>query len=215
MTPRTILHHVQCTLFVIATASAHLVPALPPERRGQAYIALHLLLTVLMLGVWGTGSGSVSGAYRSTLVAGVLARVVLLGVPTFTTTDVERYLWDGRVLLAGHDPYQLAPDAAELSGLRATWPTPPEHAGYPTIYPPGALLLFAVAAWSGTAYCAIVWKLLVTAASLVMLWTLGTLARERKVDRHMPLVALSPLLILEGGVGSVTAVEHRLVGQGQ
>jgi hypothetical protein len=66
-----------------------------------------------------------------------------------TSDDAYRYVWDGRVLLAGIDPYQFVPADPALVQLRdpVLFPDgqPPliNRPGVPTIYPPIAQLWFA------------------------------------------------------------------------
>jgi hypothetical protein len=66
-----------------------------------------------------------------------------------TSDDAYRYVWDGRVLLAGIDPYQFVPSDPALVQLRdpLLFPDgqPPliNRPGVPTIYPPIAQLWFA------------------------------------------------------------------------
>jgi alpha-1,6-mannosyltransferase len=216
-------HRTLCILFLAATALAYPVSSAAAPHRGAWYIALHALLTVLMLGAWraahlldATGQADpadpadraprhltqrLGTVFRWTLMTGVLARLMLVGVAPFTSTDIERYLWDGRVLLAGEDPYRLSPDAPALRELHASWPTPAEHATYPTIYPPAAITLFAVAARTGPALALTSWKLIVAAASILTVWIVAVMLRDRERSEHLALIALSPLHILEGGVG--------------
>jgi hypothetical protein len=74
----------------------------------------------------------------------------LLFVPR-TSDDAYRYIWDGRVLLAGIDPYHFVPLDPELAHLRDPLHFPEGEAplinrpGVPTIYPPIAQLWF----WAG------------------------------------------------------------------
>ncbi len=189
-----------CAAFVALAATAYLIPIAAPADWGSLYIGLHLLLTLTMLMAWRAGQGARVDP-GALLAAGVATRLLLIGAPPFTSNDVERYLWDGAVWLAGHDPYRLAPAAAELAGLRATWPTPLEHAAYATLYPPAALALFALAASTGAGSAVLVWKGAVALASVVTLLLAAPLLRARGAERHLALVALSPLLVLEGGVG--------------
>ncbi len=154
-----------------------------------------------MLGAWLTSRTGDRRALRWTLCAGVLARALLAACPPFTSNDIERYLWDGRVLLEGFDPYRWAPDSSALAGLRAWWPTPAEHAAHTTLYPPGALVAFAIAASAGPALGVVVWKIGLALASIATVSVMVRLLRERRLDRHVPLVALSPLLVLEAGIG--------------
>jgi Glycosyltransferase family 87 len=197
----TRLHRALGALWVVAAAGVWVVAALPATGRAAAYVGLHAALSALMLAVWATARGAGPGAWRWTLACGIAARLAVAGVPSFTSHDVQRYLWDGGVLLAGHDPWRLAPDAPALAALRARWPTPAEFAAWPTLYPPGALLLFALAAVAGPARGALVWKAIAAAASLATLVAAAALGRARGAERHLALVALSPLLVLEAGVG--------------
>ena len=40
----------------------------------------------------------------SLIVIAILARLVLIGVDPYLSNDVDRYLFDGRIALAGYDP---------------------------------------------------------------------------------------------------------------
>jgi Glycosyltransferase family 87 len=70
-----------------------------------------------------------------------------------TSDDAYRYIWDGRVLLAGIDPYRFVPLDPALAHLRdpLLFPEgePPliNRPGVPTIYPPIAQLWFAAVAF--------------------------------------------------------------------
>lgn len=59
--------------------------------------------------------------------------------------DIWRYLWEGRVTLAGFNPYHLAPNAPALASLRdlQIWPQVVQPT-LTTIYPPLAQLGFAL-----------------------------------------------------------------------
>ncbi len=74
-----------------------------------------------------------------------LLRVMLLTAPPFLSSDIYRYVWDGRVQAAGINPYRYIPADPALAGLRDTVVYPNiNRAGYArTIYPPMAELVFA------------------------------------------------------------------------
>lgn len=196
------LHAALCLAFVVASALAPVWLELFPAHLGGAYLLLHGVLTLLMLAVWRLGQALDQHAPRRALWAGCAALLLLLPAPALTTHDPERYLWDGAVAAAGHDPYRLNPDAPALAGLRAQWPTPAEHAAYPTLYPPAALALFTVSAAFGREGAPRVWKMLVTLAGLATLVLGADLLRRHQAQKHLPLLALSPLLILETGIGA-------------
>ena len=74
-----------------------------------------------------------------------LMRVVPLTAPPFLSSDLFRYVWDGRVQAQGINPYRYLPAAPELAFLRDA--DIYEHTNRseeaPTIYPPAAQLIFA------------------------------------------------------------------------
>lgn len=95
--------------------------------------------------VYGVCRRQVAGRWGVWLVGCVLVRAALL--QTAPGDDLNRYLWEGRVQLAGHNPFVVPPDDPSLSSLRdETW-AEVSHRDYTTIYPPLAQAEFlAVAA---------------------------------------------------------------------
>ncbi|MBI5481870.1 MAG: DUF2029 domain-containing protein [Deltaproteobacteria bacterium] len=137
-------------------------------------------------------------AVRWLICLGVLARLAAALAPPFTSNDIYRYLWDGHLLLEGLDPWQASP-----SGVGAAhWPLPPDNRDIASLYPPGAMGLFALAALGGPIGGLWLWKAMVLAASVTSLVLAQRLARDTPGQRWLPLMALSPLLVLEGGVGA-------------
>ena len=92
------------------------------------------------------------GGDRQTLwlVLGValLLRVPVLAAPPFLSSDLYRYVWDGRVQQAGINPYRYIPADPALRFLRddAIYPHVNRRDYAPTIYPPTAQLLFRLVA---------------------------------------------------------------------
>ncbi len=78
------------------------------------------------------------------LGAAVAMRASLLIAQPSLSSDVYRYVWDGRVQAAGINPYRYVPLAPELARLRDSTIFPNiNRASYaPTIYPPVAQLIF-------------------------------------------------------------------------
>jgi hypothetical protein len=52
------------------------------------------------------------------LLGGIGIQVAAVSAPPRTSSDLYRYIWDGRVQAAGIDPYQYVPSARQLDGLR-------------------------------------------------------------------------------------------------
>ncbi len=104
--------------------------------------------------------------WRAILLFALLFRVALLWSQPIQELDLYRYLWDGRVLAAGINPYRYSPaqveaardaDAAnvELKQLNQLLQRSPEvakifshidHRSVPTIYPPLSEAVFATTA---------------------------------------------------------------------
>jgi hypothetical protein len=77
------------------------------------------------------------------VVAAVGLRLVALARTPPLSTDVWRYLWDGRVTNAGINPFQYAPNAPEVEHLRDENWRSINFKHVSTIYPPAAEMLFA------------------------------------------------------------------------
>jgi hypothetical protein len=131
------------------------------------------------------------------VVVALAMRAAVLRVDPALSDDVFRYVWDGRVILAGHDPWSLAPADGALASLRD-----PEiharinHPGLRTIYPPVAELGFAlVAAVSPTVAAMKVWILL---HDLALVALLAAWCAER-TGSALPAIAYAwnPLVVVE------------------
>ncbi len=81
---------------------------------------------------------------RIILGVALLTRLVGVFAPEFLSSDLYRYVWDGRVQAAGINPYRYIPADPHLQGLRDTeiYPKINRKSYAHTIYPPGAELLF-------------------------------------------------------------------------
>ncbi len=142
------------------------------------------------------------------VLAALLFRALLLPTVPTLSTDVYRYLWDGRLAVAGVSPYRYPAHAPELAALRDAVVYPRlSHADWRTIYPPGAQLLFAgmarLAPGSAAAF-----KWLIVAFDLL---TLGLLLAWLRALGRPPAWALvyawHPLVVVElAGSGHLDAV---------
>jgi hypothetical protein len=82
------------------------------------------------------------------LAAAAAMRLITLASPPILSTDVNRYVWDGRVQLAGINPYRYLPVAGELAFLRddVVYPDINRADTALTAYAPAAQSIFALAA---------------------------------------------------------------------
>lgn len=143
------------------------------------------------------------------LVAGVL-RALVLPLPSTLSDDIYRYLWDGRVASAGHDPYRLRPTDDTLSslhhGFRDQYGRSVPHPEVPTIYPPLALTVFSIA--SRLPASLFVLKLGLAAADIGLCALLLLLARRWRLPPfHAVAYAWNPLATIEvAGMGHVDSL---------
>ncbi len=78
------------------------------------------------------------------LACAAACRLICLFSPPFLSSDIFRYVWDGRVQAAGINPYRYIPADAHLAFLRDLdiYPNINRRSYAHTIYPPGAQMLF-------------------------------------------------------------------------
>jgi hypothetical protein len=137
----------------------------------------------------------------------VLLRLLVLAAPPFLSTDLYRYVWDGRVQLAGVNPYLYVPAAHELEMLRepAIFPNinRPDYAV--TIYPPVAQMIFRLVAAVAQSPYAI--KAAMTAFDLITICVImRLLAAAGRPPAQSLIYAWHPLPIWEfAGNGHVDA----------
>jgi len=74
-----------------------------------------------------------------------LFRVLVLPAPPSLSTDMYRYVWDGRLTLQGINPYRWTPNSQTLRGLRDPLWQQMEYKPYQTIYMPVSQGVFALA----------------------------------------------------------------------
>lgn len=128
----------------------------------------------------------------------IAARVLMLPHPA--SDDVNRYLWEGRILAQGFSPYSHAPEATddpEVDTFRD--PDDPiwqgiNHPTYTAIYPP--LMLVLLAGISSVSYSALAVKVVMILFDLGTLCILILLLRRRHVElRWALLYGLNPVAL--------------------
>ena len=77
-------------------------------------------------------------ALRAALLLALLWRIALVFTPPLLSSDVNRYVWEGRVQLHGGNPYAWSdrPSAPQWQGLRDSVYAGLNHPSYTAIYPP-------------------------------------------------------------------------------
>jgi hypothetical protein len=126
-------------------------------------------------------------------IPAVLLRVLLL--PTAPSDDVNRYLWEGRLVAEGVSPYAQAGDAAALAEYRDVYWEGMNHKDKPTAYPPLTELTFA--AVTLVAYHPTAFKLVFVFADLLVLAAVLSLLRRRGLSvAYSGFYAFNPVVLL-------------------
>ena len=159
---------------------------------GNAGVIPMLQASPYALAAWLVVSGRADGAdstqaLATILIVGLVMRLVLMpGWPV--STDLYRYVWDGRVQGAGINPYLHVPADAVLAGLRddAIYPyiNRPDYA--PTIYPPMSQIVFYLVTRISEAELAI--KAAMVAFEGLAVWTILQLLAARGLPRSRVLL---------------------------
>ncbi len=128
---------------------------------------------------------------RTVLVVVSLASLPFVASGALLSDDVYRHLFEGRVVLAGANPFSTSPLDPSLAQLRNEAWTHINHKSIPTIYPVLLQALFAALALFNTVFAFKFFALLVHLATV---WFLHGYASARAAW----LFGLNPLLIVEG-----------------
>lgn len=127
------------------------------------------------------------------LVALLLRLAALPGAPLFEN-DFYRYIWEGRVLAQGGNPYAHAPDSDRFEDLRDDVWVGVGYDHVPAAYPPLALWFFALVGPTGLLGLKV---LFVLAEFGIMALTIGLLARHGLPRERVILYAWCPLAVKE------------------
>jgi len=176
---------------------------MPHGQQGRALIVIHLLATATLLLLMREIRRHGALSIKTVLTAGIALRIVLVFAPNFASGDMNRYLWDGQMLLHGKDPYTVPPRQVEWPAQtddHIRIPRPSDNQDVPTIYPPVALTLFAFASSLGPAHGFFVWKLMMAVFAIVGLVFGIRILQRSALTAHAPLLALSPNVLFESCV---------------
>ncbi|MEL6660334.1 MAG: glycosyltransferase 87 family protein [Bacteroidota bacterium] len=140
------------------------------------------------------------------LVVALLLRLSLVGAFPSLSDDIYRFVWDGRIWLAGGNPFDHLPrwymdKGMLLPGLTETLFNDLNSPDYYTIYPPVAQALFAFSVWlfpGSVVGSAVVMQLFLCLVELGTMLLLIRLLRYWSLPEERVLwYALNPLIIVE------------------
>ena len=127
-----------------------------------------------------------------------ILRVMLLPLPPGLSHDSWRYLWDARVTLHGFSPYVYAPGSKVVAELQnSILYTNSRFRNVPTIYPPGAQLVYLVSYLLAPANLSFLKGLFVVFDMVTCVALIVLLGRKGLDQRRVILYAWCPLPIIE------------------
>jgi alpha-1,6-mannosyltransferase len=98
---------------------------------------------VYLAAVWAAWNGRSRRIILGVAAVAAFMRVAIMFAPPYLSSDIYRYVWDGRVEGAGFNPYAYPPSDPRLDRLRDRDIFPQIGSPYaPTIYPPVAEAIF-------------------------------------------------------------------------
>ncbi|MDX5419730.1 MAG: hypothetical protein LPK09_10985 [Hymenobacteraceae bacterium] len=165
-----------------------------------------LLFTLLTFGAYAYVTNQKLNVWEG-IGAGIIFRMVFLFAIPALSDDYFRFVWDGRLLVAGENPYLYLPayyvddSAPTLAGITPDLYRQLNSPEYHSVYPPVLQAVFwlaAVLSPDSLMGSIIVMRVIILAAEAgSILLLLRLLRRMALPDRYVHLYALNPLVILE------------------
>lgn len=159
---------------------------------------------VLTAPVWSARAVDIDRFYFR---SAILFRLLLLFAVPQLSDDVYRFVWDGRLLVHGFNPYLYLPahvlgtPVSGIAGLDQALFRRLNSPNYFTVYPPLNQALFGLAAWlsGGSLFWNVVWlRLPILLSEPGTLWLMTKLLRRLGKNPNLALLyGLNPLVILE------------------
>ncbi|MBI4925519.1 MAG: DUF2029 domain-containing protein, partial [Bdellovibrio sp.] len=191
----------QLITFVFAGEFIYWIAQMPLGMRFSLYVLNYFVLFALSIGITFCQFKVGFSVTGYVFLAACLVIILLIYIHPFTSRDIIRYLWDGKLIIEGFDPYVLRPMDFSKNFF-GTWLEVRDCREFQTIYPPLVQVFFAFCALFGAKYGFFVWKAILVIFSILSLLIIKSLLKERKKLFLFPIVALSPLVIFETTVGA-------------
>lgn len=137
-----------------------------------------------------------TGSVHLILLLALAFRLTMWWSPPTLSDDIYRYVWDGRVQLAGINPYRHPPEAPVLSPLRDALYPGINHKEIPTIYPPLSQLFFRLVCTFQPGLGMMKFALMTIECAIVLL-LVKILLQQRRDPRRVLLYAWNPLPPIE------------------
>ncbi|KAA3624374.1 MAG: DUF2029 domain-containing protein [Bacteroidetes bacterium] len=136
----------------------------------------------------------------------ILIRLALVFAFPQLSDDVFRFIWDGRLINHGYNPFHYLPQDIMAEGWAHPWLDESlfknlNSQEYHTIYPPVAQAVFAVSTWmfpSSVYWSAVVMKIFILLFEIGTLMLIPSLLRMMNFSpKNVLIYALNPLVIVE------------------
>lgn len=163
------------------------------------WITLEFVLYFMAVGLL-LKKGFSENLFVPILTLSLLFHLTLLPSQPIFEDDIYRYVWDGKMLVNGINPYRFSPDAPELLSLRdaSIWPNI-NFKYIATIYPPVAEILFALAYRAGPDSL-LAMKGMILVFNFLLIILLSILLKALGLNRNRVLLyAWNPLVMKEVG----------------
>jgi hypothetical protein len=164
----------------------------------HVHLVLYALAFAAYLAALRAARGLSAAGLRAAIAVAVAWRVALAAAPPLLSDDVYRSVWEGRIQVHGHNPYEWRnrPESDRLAHLRDEVWARVNHKEYTAIYPP--LWQLAARAVVAVHDSVTAMKLFLVLCELAALAALAGLLRRRGQPRERVLVfAWSPLALVE------------------
>lgn len=175
-------------------------------RQSDFHLIFPAYLAMFIGYVWVLNAESAKLRWKDYLFIAFGLRLILLFAMPGLSDDLFRFIWDGRLLSQGINPFEHLPgyyleSGNEVSGLSAELYGNLNSPEYYTIYPPVAQGIFALATllFPKSIYGSmVVMKVFLIACEFFTIWLLPRILELLKMPAHHSLVyALNPLMIIE------------------
>ena len=128
---------------------------------------------------------------------GMIFRLTLLPTSYTTSDDVHRYLWEGKVLVNGYNPYTTSPNDSSLVHLRDENFEKVTYKSIPAIYPPLSQVVFAMNYFIAGNNTLLLKMIYLIFEFITLIFLLKLLMLKGKDPKMILLYAWLPLPILE------------------
>ncbi|RJP71828.1 MAG: hypothetical protein C4539_04480 [Ignavibacteriales bacterium] len=132
------------------------------------------------------------------IASGILFRLTMLPANPIASDDIYRYIWDGKVMSNGINPFRYAPADKELNFLHSEMlPSKVNHPEMKTIYPPYSQFIFFLSyKLFGESFLGI--KIFLLLSELLTMFLLIALINILKLpSQNIVLYAICPLPIMQ------------------